>query len=99
MAQHFSFRIPWHDHEWNGSVCNAPSENYSCMRLKGINQGRDEALENEYANCKFCKLDCVNSMPCIREGGAFMSEDDISVTVTHPYSTWGENHKHLLPTT
>lgn len=99
MAQHFSFRVPWHDNEWNGSVCNAPSENYSCMRLKGINQGRGETLENEYANCKFCKLDCVNSMPCIREGGAFMSEDDISITATHPYSTWSENHKHLLPTT
>lgn len=28
-----------------------------------------------------------------------MYEDDISVTVTHPYSTWSENHKHLLPLT
>jgi hypothetical protein len=99
MAQHFSFRVPWHDNGWNGTVCNNPSENYACMRLKGINQGRDEALENEHATCKFCKLDCVNNMPCIREGGTFMSDDDISVTVTHPYSTWSENHKHLLPLT
>lgn len=99
MAQHFSFRVPWHDNGWNGTVCNVPSENYSCMRLKGINQGRDEALESEHAACKFCKLDCVNNMPCIREGGTFMSEDDISVTVTHPYSTWSDNHKHLLPLT
>jgi hypothetical protein len=99
MAQHYSFRVPWHDNGWNGKVCNNPSANYSCMRLRGINQSRDENLENEYMACKFCELDCVNNMPCIREGGTFMSEDDISVKVTHPYSAWSENHKHLLPMT
>ena len=99
MAQHYSFRVPWHDNGWNGEVCSNPSENYACMRLKGINQARDEELENEHAACKFCELDCVNDMPCIREGGAFMSEDDLSVTISHPYSSWSDNHKHLLPLT
>ncbi|PWT28914.1 hypothetical protein [Butyrivibrio fibrisolvens] len=51
MAQHYSFRVPWHDNGWNGSVCTEPSENYSCMRLKGINQSRDEELENEHSGC------------------------------------------------
>ena len=97
MAQHFSFRVPWHDSRWNGTVCTYPSENYSCMRLKGINQSRDEKLECDNASCTMCKLVCTNDIPCIREGGTFMSEEDISVTVTHPYSTWSEYHKHLKP--
>ena len=99
MAQHFSFRVPWHDNGWDGAVCTSPSENYACMRLKGINQSRDEELENKCAGCKLCNLDSLEDMPCIREGGAFMSPDSISVTVTHPYSSWSEYHKHLKPLT
>ncbi len=97
MAQHYSFRVPWHDNGWNGEVCKEPSENYSCMRLKGINQGRDEELESRCSGCKFCGLDCLNEMPCIREGGTFMSAESVSVKVSHPYSSWSDFHKHLKP--
>lgn len=67
------------------------------MRLKGINQSRDERLESDNAGCSLCKLSCVNEIPCIREGGTFMSEEDVSVMVTHPYSSWSEYHKDLQP--
>lgn len=97
MAQHYSFRVPWHDNGWNGSVCEEPSENYSCMRLKGINQSRNDELENEYSGCAMCSLDCVNNIPCIREGGGFMNEEDVTITLRHPYSDWSDYHKHLLP--
>ncbi len=97
MAQHYSFRVPWHDNGWNGGICDAPSENFSCMRLKGINQGRDEHLESDCAGCKLCDYDRTNDIPCIREGGCFMSEDAISVTAVHPYSSWSDYHKHLKP--
>ena len=97
MAQHYSFRVPWHDNRWNGEVCSNPSENYACMRLKGINQSRNEELEDNCASCKLCELDCVNRIPCIREGGAFMNDEDVTVTLQHPYSAWSEYHKHLLP--
>lgn len=97
MSQHYSFRVPWHDNGWNGAICSNPGDNYSCMRLKGINQSRDEVFENDNSNCKLCDLDCVNNVPCIREGGTFMSEDDITINVIHPYSTWSEYHKHLKP--
>lgn len=97
MAQHFSFRVPWHDNGWNGKICNNPSENYSCMRLKGINQGRDEQYETEIAGCELCKMTSIESIPCIKEGCAFMSDDSISVMATHPYSEWSEYHKHLKP--
>lgn len=97
MAQHYSFRVPWHEKGWDGSICDNPTENFSCMRLKGINQNRDETLETENAGCRFCEMNCLDKMPCIREGGAFMADDEISVTVTHPYSAWSEYHNHLKP--
>ncbi|MBO4734348.1 MAG: RNA helicase, partial [Clostridia bacterium] len=98
MAQHFSFRVPWHDNGWNGTVCKEPQENYSCMRLNGISQERNETLEAECSKCKLCDLEKRQEIPCIREGSAFMSKDDIELTITHPFSSWSENHKHLLPT-
>lgn len=97
MAQHFSFRVPWHENRWDGSVCRNPSENYSCMRLKGINQAKDESLEKENAGCELCDLSCMDKIPCIREGATFMCDKNLSVTVNHPYSTWSEHHKHLKP--
>ena len=99
MAQHYSFRVPWHDNGWNGAVCDKPAENYACMRLKGINQGRDEERETSCSSCKFCDMDDLKGMPCIKEGSAFMSEDTIEVSATHPYSTWSDYHKHLKPLT
>ena len=98
MAQHFSFRIPWHDNGWNGTVCKEPSENYACMRLKGINQERDEALEAKCATCRLCTIEQKQAIPCIREGAAFMSPDEIKLTITHPFSSWSDHHSHLLPT-
>lgn len=98
MAQHYSFRVPWHDNGWNGTVCKSPSENYSCMRLKGVNQERNEELENENASCKLCDLECKENIPCIKEGSAFMSEDEIIVSAVHPYASFSDYHRHLLPT-
>ena len=97
MAQHYSFRVPWHENRWDGSVCRNPSENYSCMRLKGINQVKDESLEKENAGCELCDFSCMDKIPCIREGATFMCDKNLSVTVNHPYSTWSEHHKHLKP--
>ena len=95
MAQHYSFRVPWHDNGWNGNVCNSPADNHSCMRLKGINQSRVESIENKNATCAMCDLDCINSIPCVREGACFMSENTETITLVHPYSSWSPYHKHL----
>lgn len=95
MAQHYSFRVPWHDNGWNGSICNNPTDNHSCMRLKGINQNRVESIENKYSACAMCDLDCINNVPCIREGACFMSENIETITLVHPYASWSPYHKHL----
>ena len=95
MAQHFSFRVPWHDSGWNGKICNNPAENHACMRLKGINESRDEALEIKQASCSMCDLECINSIPCIREGACFMSENIETITLEHPFKSWSPYHRHL----
>lgn len=43
MAQHISIRVPWHDHGWNGTICQDPARNNSCLRLKNIYENRDDA--------------------------------------------------------
>ena len=99
MARHISLRVPWHDNGWNGCVCSYPRENQSCLRLKNIYENRDDKLEEEFCECELCNLECVAQIPCMREGGAFMSPEEISITVEHPYTRYGyETHKHLLPT-
>ena len=49
MAQHLSIRVPWHDHGWDGTVCEQPDSNISCLRLKNIYENRDDARE-----CELC---------------------------------------------
>lgn len=97
MAQYFSFRVPWHDNNWNGNICSFPQENHSCMRLKGINQAKNEKRESDNADACMSTCPFTNEIPCIREGAAFMSPEDITVTIEHPYVSWSKYHKHLLP--
>ena len=52
MAQHLSIRVPWHDHGWDGTICEHPDSNNSCLRLKNIYENRDDA--NECALCGQC---------------------------------------------
>lgn len=99
MARHISLRVPWQDNGWNGSVCSLPRENQSCLRLKNIYENKDDNFEADCSGCELCEMDDVKRVPCIREGGAFMSPDEISIMVEHPYTRYGfETHKHLLPT-
>lgn len=100
MAQHISLRVPWHDNGWNGNVCSYPKDNQSCLRLRNIYENKNDILEEENNDCSLCQLECIDKIPCVREGGAFMSQDQISITVEHPYVKFNyETNKHLLPTT
>lgn len=94
MAQHISIRVPWHDSMWNGNVCSSPESNQACLRLDGISESKNPDEELQFA----CQFIGSCSAPCIKENGAFMSDKDIIVTSIHPYSTWSDYHKHLLPT-
>lgn len=71
MAQHLSIRVPWHDNEWNGTVCISPSCNNSCLKLKNIYENIND--EKEESICGKCMSGQEINLPCINEGAALMS--------------------------
>ena len=97
MIQHISIRVPWHDNGWNGSVCNNPECNNACLRLKGIYENRNDA--QEISICGQCMKGYEQELPCIGEGAAFMSCDELHKTVIHPYKKSSpKTHGHFFET-
>jgi len=97
MTTHISIRVPWHDNGWNGSICNDPSTNVSCLRLANILDNRDENLE--CSNCGKCMKEFEEDLPCIPENGSFMSEVPLEKTQIHPYKGINKLYDHFLETT
>ncbi len=83
MTQHLSVRVPWHDNGWNGTVCQFPGENNSCLRLKNIYENRNDAEEIDI--CGLCMEHQEEKLPCIGEGSAFMSDRPLVRVSEHPY--------------
>lgn len=97
MVQHLSIRVPWHDHGWDGTVCQDPIENTACLRLTGISDKKDGQLEESL--CGQCIAGHEGQIPCLSEGGSFMSPTQFVAITKHPYVEYGyEEYKHLLPT-
>ena len=97
MAQHISIRVPWHDNGWDGSVCKCPSLNSSCLRLKNTSDNRDDDYEDSV--CQQCIAGKEDRIPCVSEGGSFMSEFDLHKNQIHPYKEGNpETHGHFLNT-
>lgn len=97
MAQHISVRVPWHDHGWDGSVCQAPDINNACLRLKNIYENRND--KDELRLCGQCMEGHEESLPCISEGSAFMSAKKLVRKTIHPYKKSNpQTHSHFLET-
>lgn len=97
MAQHISIRVPWHDDGWKGSVCKEPSTNMACLKLKNIMENRDDAFECSI--CGQCMVEQEENLPCISEGGAFMSDQPLHKETVHPYKQNNPaTHGHFLTT-
>ena len=97
MAQHISIRVPWHDHGWDGTVCQNPGENNSCLRLTNISEHRDDAFEKSI--CGQCMANHAEELSCIAEGGAFMSDSNLVRTTIHPYQASNKaTHGHFRTT-
>ena len=97
MPQHISVRVPWHDHGWNGTVCQDPQNNNACLRLKNISENRDDKAEADI--CGQCMALHAGSLSCISEGSAFMSPIPMTRSTIHPYKTYQySTHQHFLPT-
>lgn len=97
MSQHISIRVPWHDHDWDGTVCAEPKSNNACLRLPNIAKSRNDDAES--AICEQCMADHADELKCIGEGACFMSPREIVKTTNHPYTEKNiSTHKHFLPT-
>lgn len=97
MAQHLSIRIPWKDNGYDGRVCKRPCYNNACLRLKNIATGRDDTLEAELSGCPIAGHE--GEIPCVSEGGVFLSADTHRKTTVHPYKkSNSDTHGHFLET-
>ena len=97
MAQHISVRVPWKDNGYSGLVCKDPCRNNACLRLKNIYENRNDELEQGLAGCPIKGHEA--DIPCISEGGAFMSPVIHSKTSIHPYKNINpDTHGHFRET-
>lgn len=98
MAQHISIRVPWKDNGYSGFVCDKPCYNNACLRLKNISENKDDELENKLSGCPIKGHE--DEIPCLSEGGCFMSPDSYSKITVHPYKKSKKNamHAHFLDT-
>lgn len=97
MAQHLSVRIPWKDNGYSGLVCNKPCYNNACLRLKNISGSRNDELEERLSGCPIKGHEA--EIPCLSEGGCFMSPDSYVKKTVHPYKASNpKTHGHFLET-
>lgn len=96
--RHLSIRVPWHDAEWNGTICSEPVNNASCLRLRNIHQRRDDELEARLSGKRIDELEPQQQPPCVAERATFMAGFPIIRHVQHPYAKSSDVHKHYIPT-
>jgi hypothetical protein len=98
--RHLSVRVPWHDHGWDGTVCQDPKANGACLVLRNCSLKRNDAAEAAVAGKRICCLKPPNRPVCVDERGAFMADCELEVTKGHPYhDTCPEQYGHFKPTT
>jgi hypothetical protein len=84
---HVSVRVPWHDHQWNGTVCTNPKGNTSCLVLPRIAEKKDDDFEAHPQVCgKEWDQEGGTLPACAAERGAFMAPFSYYRRVNHPYS-------------
>ena len=97
--KHLSIRVPWHDNNWNGTVCSCPFENTFCMQLPRIAGEKDIEKEKKVAGKDWSKLSPDQMPPCLAESGAFMNEHAYKRISHHVYANNPDTPHHaLLPT-
>src|SRR5216683_5245900 len=98
--RHISIRVPWHDNEWDGTVCRNPAGNMACLVLKSIGPNRDDPREMANRGKSLDVLPEGDRPCCMNERGFFMAPFELTRTKEHPYvETSPETHGHFRPTT
>ena len=96
---HITIRVPWHDADWAGTVCNRPLDNSSCLLLPQISEKRHDEVEARCAGQRLDELDKSERPPCVTERVSFMARFPLTRTTTHPYREYyPETHGHFAPT-
>lgn len=96
-VQHFSTRIPWKDNDYTGKVDNNPRYNVSAQVIPNISVSRDLDFEEKNKGKKYKDIGSENMKSWITENAAFMSEDQLSITLNHPYKN-NKRFKHYKET-
>lgn len=61
--RHISIRVPWHDNGWDGTVCNQPELNCSCLRLSRISAHRGNSkMANQCGAVRGQRLDQIDEI-------------------------------------
>ncbi|WP_442580322.1 ATP-dependent DNA helicase [Mesorhizobium sp. ASY16-5R] len=86
-VSHVSVRVPWHDSQWNGSVCANPRGNTACLVLPRIAETKNDDFEAGPGMAgKLFDPDGQKLPACAAERGAFMSANAYTRWANHPYS-------------
>ena len=95
FVEHISLRVAWHDRGWDGTVCQDPVGNASCILLRNVGPKREDSVEVGLAGKGM--LDSSYVPPCINERATFMAPKALGVIKPHPF---GNNKalKAVLPT-
>lgn len=94
--RHISLRVPWHDLAWEGRVCANPRLNSSCLKLRRIAQGRNDAAEDKIKGQLLTDLPENHWPCCIGERVSFLAPFELTRTVNHPYNRGPETaHGHF----
>ncbi|MXW79961.1 MAG: AAA family ATPase [Gemmatimonadetes bacterium] len=97
VTTNLSIRVPWHDSQWNGTVCRDPAANCHCVDYKNILQRKSVSRELRVRGKPFASF----LPPCAKESGGFLSPEDWYVEHQHPYTgieRVAETHGHLKKT-
>lgn len=92
-VQHLSVRVPWHDNAWNGTICQSPGDNASCLVLPRVREDRVDSAEIARAGRSFDDLEQSELPACIGERAGFMSPFPLSLSIDHPRSAYSPPHK------
>ena len=98
MTTNLSIRVPWHDSQWDGTVCRDPAANCHCVDYKNIRKRKRVTHELPVRGKPFAEF----LPPCAKESGGFLSPVDWQMEHQHPYMRMAkvaETHGHLMETT
>ncbi len=98
---YLTLRAAWHERQWDGTVCNHPSDNSFCLMLDRVRVDRDDEAEKLVAGNPFNELTGDQMPACVAEAGAFMNPRPWTRVFKHPYQnipSADQTHGHLKPT-